>query len=38
MPDGWSAGVGPLLPIVYVRSGQDRSHFVLFPLFWRFCS
>jgi hypothetical protein len=34
--DGWSLGVGPVLPLFYVRSGQDRSHVVVFPLFWHF--
>jgi hypothetical protein len=34
--DGWSLGAGPLLPILWVRSGQTRSHAVLFPLFWHF--
>ncbi len=34
--DGTSVAVGPLLPLVYARSGRDRSHFVLLPIFWRF--
>jgi hypothetical protein len=34
--DGWSLGVGPVLPIFYARSGAVRSHAVLFPIFWRF--
>jgi hypothetical protein len=34
--DGTSVAVGPILPIVYARSGEQRSHFVLFPLFWHF--
>jgi hypothetical protein len=34
--DGWSAGVGPLLPLLWLRSGEKRSHAVLFPIFWRF--
>lgn len=34
--DGWSLGVGPVLPLFYLRSGATRSHAVLFPLFWRF--
>jgi hypothetical protein len=32
-PDGWSAGVAPLL---FFGGGGPRGHFVLFPLFWRF--
>jgi hypothetical protein len=35
-PDGWSAGVGPGLPILWARSGKTRSHFVLFPVVWHF--
>jgi hypothetical protein len=34
--DGWSMGFGPVLPIFYYREGADRSHVVLFPLFWHF--
>ncbi|MDB4980103.1 MAG: hypothetical protein JWM82_855 [Myxococcales bacterium] len=34
--DGWSLGAGPLLPILWIRSGQTRSHFVLFPIVWHF--
>ncbi|HEV3033046.1 MAG TPA: hypothetical protein VG319_15480, partial [Polyangia bacterium] len=34
--DGWSLGLGPILPIVYARSGATRSHFVLFPVIWHF--
>jgi hypothetical protein len=34
--DGWSVGVGPLLPVFYARSGKTRSHAVLFPVFWHF--
>ena len=34
--DGWSLGVGPILPIFYARSGATRSHAVLFPIFWHF--
>jgi hypothetical protein len=34
--DGWSLGVGPVVPLFYARSGTTRSHAVLFPLFWRF--
>jgi hypothetical protein len=34
--DGWSLGVGPVIPLFFARSGQDRSHAVLFPLFWHF--
>jgi hypothetical protein len=34
--DGWSLGVGPVIPLFYARSGTTRSHAVLFPLFWRF--
>src|SRR6185369_14918357 len=33
--DGWSVGA-PILPIFLVRSGTERSHAVLFPLFWHF--
>ncbi|HEY0710273.1 MAG TPA: EB domain-containing protein [Polyangia bacterium] len=32
-PTGWSAGVFPLL---FTASWAERSHFVLFPLFWHF--
>ncbi len=35
-PEGWRAGVGPLLPIVWAGGGGPRRHFVLFPLFWHF--
>ena len=34
--DGWSFGVGPVLPLLFVRSGKTRSHFALLPLFWHF--
>ena len=34
--DGWSLGVGPLVPLLYLRSGATRSHAVLFPVFWHF--
>ena len=35
--DGWSLGVGPLFPLLFAgSSGETRSHFVLFPLFWHF--
>ena len=34
--DGWSVGVGPLVPLLFCAVGQDRSHFALFPLFWHF--
>jgi hypothetical protein len=34
--DGWSLGVGPVVPLFYMRSGATRSHAVLFPLFWHF--
>jgi hypothetical protein len=34
--DGWSLGLGPIVPIFYARSGAVRSHAVLFPLFWHF--
>ena len=30
-PDGWSAGLAPLL---FAGGGGPRRHFVLFPLFW----
>jgi hypothetical protein len=32
-PDGWSAGLTPLL---WARRGKTRSHFALVPLFWYF--
>src|SRR5262249_23242755 len=35
-PDGWSVGVGPIVPLFYARSGKTRSHAVLFPIFWHF--
>jgi hypothetical protein len=35
-PDGWSLGVGPIVPLLYARSGTTRSHFVLFPVLWHF--
>jgi hypothetical protein len=35
-PDGWSLGVGPIVPLFYARSGATRSHAVLFPVFWHF--
>ena len=35
-PDGWSLGVGPLVPLVFARSGKTRSHFALVPLIWHF--
>ncbi len=31
---GWSAGVLP--PIFFVGGGAEKSHLVIFPLFWRF--
>jgi hypothetical protein len=34
--DGWSLGVGPIVPLLYARSGATRSHAVLFPIFWHF--
>ncbi|HVZ74435.1 MAG TPA: hypothetical protein VHJ20_18770 [Polyangia bacterium] len=34
--EGWSAGFGPILPLVWLRGGRDRSHFVLFPIVWHF--
>jgi hypothetical protein len=34
--DGWSLGVGPLVPLFYARAGATRSHAVLFPIFWHF--
>jgi hypothetical protein len=34
--DGWSLGVGPVVPLFYARSGVERSHAVLFPIFWHF--
>ncbi len=35
-PDGTSLAIGPILPLVYARIGERRSHFALFPLFWHF--
>ncbi len=35
-PDGWSLGVGPLVPLLFARSGKTRSHFALVPLIWHF--
>jgi hypothetical protein len=35
-PDGWSLGVGPLVPLLFARSGKVKSHFALVPLFWHF--
>ena len=35
-PDGWSLGAGPIVPLLFARSGKQRSHFALFPLFWHF--
>ncbi|HEY0712807.1 MAG TPA: EB domain-containing protein, partial [Polyangia bacterium] len=32
-PSGWSAG---LFPLLFTASWAERSHFVLFPLFWHF--
>ena len=34
--DGTSVAVGPIIPLVYWRSGHDRSHFAVLPLFWYF--
>jgi hypothetical protein len=34
--DGWSIGAGPLIPLIFARSGQTRSHFALVPLIWHF--
>jgi hypothetical protein len=34
--DGTSFGVGPVLPLLYFRSGRERSHFALAPLIWHF--
>ena len=34
--DGWRAGLGPLLPLIWARGGGPRRHFVLFPVFWHF--
>jgi hypothetical protein len=34
--DGTSVGVGPIVPLLYVRAGRQRSHVALFPLFWHF--
>ena len=35
-PDGWSLGAGPLIPLVFARSGKTKSHFALVPLVWHF--
>jgi len=35
-PDGWSTGIGPLIPLVFARSGKTKSHFALVPLIWHF--
>ncbi len=34
--DGTSVAIGPIIPLLYWRSGRDRSHFALVPLFWHF--
>jgi hypothetical protein len=34
--DGWSAALGPLVPLVFLRSGKTRSHFALVPFIWHF--
>jgi hypothetical protein len=34
--DGWSGAAGPLIPLVFARSGKTRSHFALLPLIWHF--
>ena len=34
--DGWSGGLGPFVPLVWFRSGRERSHFAVVPLFWHF--
>ncbi|HSZ83172.1 MAG TPA: hypothetical protein VLA14_12865 [Polyangia bacterium] len=34
--DGWSLGLGPIVPLIFARSGATRSHFVLFPIVWHF--
>jgi hypothetical protein len=34
--DGWSFGVGPIVPLLYARSGRTLSHFALVPLIWHF--
>jgi hypothetical protein len=35
-PDGWSTGIGPIVPLLFARSGKTKSHFALVPLFWHF--
>ncbi len=35
-PDGTSVAIGPIVPLLYWRSGQNRSHFALVPLIWHF--
>ena len=35
-PDGTSVAIGPIVPLVFVRVGERRSHLALFPLFWHF--
>jgi hypothetical protein len=32
--DGYSLGVGPIVPIVYAGRAPGRSHFGILPLFW----
>src|SRR6185369_539650 len=34
--DGWSLGVGPVVPLIYAGGGAGRSHFAIAQLFWRF--
>ncbi len=34
--DGTSFAVGPVIPLLYYRSGSERSHFALVPLIWHF--
>jgi hypothetical protein len=35
-PEGWRAGVGPIVPLIWAAGGGPRRHFVLFPLVWHF--
>ncbi len=34
--DGWSFAVGPIVPLLYARSGRNQSHFALLPFIWHF--
>ncbi len=34
--DGWSFAVGPIVPLLFARSGHNLSHFALLPFIWHF--